>query len=110
MIKARLELRPRWDQYDLHIYEKRRDVLFVAKPVKIEMVEIVRPKSGRLPDLVPFLRIDGIHATELLPAMVDAFASHGYKPPTDEEELRSVLKATHFHLKDMRKLVFGKKK
>ena len=105
MIKARLELRPGWDQYDLHIFEKRRDELFVAKPVGIEMVKIVRPRSGILPDLVPFLRIDGIHANELLPALADALALHGFKPPTDEDELKSVLKATQFHLEDMRKLV-----
>ena len=109
MIKVRLELRPGWDQYDFHIYEKRRDELFVAKPVKIEMVRI-RKIDGMPRDLVPFLRIDGIHANELLPAIVDALASHGYKPPTNEEELKSILKATQFHLEDMRELVFRKKK
>ena len=108
MIKARLELRPGWDQYDFHIFEKRQSELFVAKPVKIEMVKIARKGDGLLPDLVPFLRIDGIHANELLPALVDALASHGFKPPTDEDELKSILKATQFHLEDMRKLVFTK--
>ena len=111
MIKARLELRPGWDQYDLHIYEKRQNSLFVAKPVKIEMVKIARKNDGMLPDLVPFLRVDGIHANELLPALVEALVSHSFlRPPTDEEELKSVLKATQFHLGDMRKLVFRKKK
>lgn len=109
MIKARLELRPGWDQYDFHIYEKRQDTLWVAKPVKIEMIKI-RKIDGMPRDLVPFLRIEGIHAHELLPAWVEALASHGYKPPTDEEELKSVLKATQFHLEDMRELVFGKKR
>jgi len=110
MIKVRLELRPGWDQYDLHIYETWEDQLFVAKPVKIEMVKIAKPRSGRLPDLVPFLRIDGIYANDFLPALMESLALHGYKPPTDEEELKSILKATQFHLEDMRELVFRKKK
>lgn len=109
MIKARLELRPGWDQYDFHIYEKRQDTLFVAKPVKIEMVKI-RKIDGMPRDLVPFLRIEGIYANELLPAWVEALASHGFKPPTDEEELKSILRATQFHLADMRTLVFRSKK
>ena len=111
MIKARLELRPGWDQYDFHIFEKRQDTLFVAKPVKIEMVKIARRGDGLLPDLVPFLRIEGMHANELLPALVEALVSHPFlRPPTDEEELKSVLKATQFHLEDMRELVFRLKK
>ena len=107
MIKARLELRPGWDQYDLHIYERRQTILYVAKPVKIEMVKVPRRNDGILPDLVPFLRVEGIHALEFLPALVEALVSHSFlRPPTDEGELKSILKATEFHLKDMRRLVF----
>lgn len=110
MIKARLELRPGWDQYDLHIFEKRRDILFVAKPIKIEMVKVLRKDDGILPNLVPFLRVEGVHAQELLPALVEALISHPFlRPSTDDEELKSVLKATQFHLEDMRELVFREK-
>lgn len=98
------------DRYAIHLYEKRKDVLYVAAPQKITMVEVKNYKPfSSLPDIKPFLTISGMHAMDFFAEFFKALIEIGFKDAEDLEKIKSVLKAKEFHLEDMRKLVFSKK-
>ncbi len=98
------------DLYGVYVFEKHNKVLYVAAPQEIKMVEVKNYKPfSSLPDLKPFLEIDGLIAMDFFGELFKALIAAGFKDQEDLEQIKSVLKAKEFHLEDMRKLVFKKK-
>ena len=93
------------DRYDIHIFEEGYDNRrYVAKPMQLEFEEY---KEGtEVPPSLSISRIFG-RSTNFLQSLSDALAKCGYEPKTVEEN-RGELKATKYHLEDMRTLVLKK--
>lgn len=74
---------------------------FVVKPMELIMETTAHDPANRME---PSLQLQGEFAREFLPALSDALNASGFKgvesPDTSE------LKATKYHLEDMRKIVF----
>jgi len=108
-MKIHIENDPLRDEYAIHLFEKHNKVLYVAEPQEIKMLEVKNYKPfTSLPNLKPFLKVSGCVAMEFFAGFAKALAEMGYRNTDNEEEIKSILKATEFHLEDMRKLVFKK--
>lgn len=110
-MKIHIENDPMRDEYAIHLFEKHKKILYVAKPQEIEMVEVKNYKPfASLPHLKPFLKVDGYMAMEFFTGLAKSLAEMGFKNTENEEKIKSVLKAKEFHLEDMRRLVFKEDK
>lgn len=92
------------DVYDVYIVEQdQRGKRFVAKPMKLEFTEI-----NDLEQTEPSIKISRVFGreTNFLQAFSDALANCGYESKTVEEN-KGELKATKYHLEDLRKITFG---
>ena len=85
-------------------YEEGRKI-FMVKPVKMELEEVT--EMGALPE--PTILIPRYAREDFLQAFAAALNEKNIKTP-DEHKLQGILQATQYHLEDMRRLVFGRKK
>lgn len=98
------------DSFELSIFKKINDKLFLAIPQEIKWKEVKEysPGSFHPKDFNPFLKIYGGESYEILAELARELAKHGFKSSEGEKELKSILEATKNHLEDMRTLVFKK--
>jgi hypothetical protein len=92
----------------IYIFEKHGDRLWIGKPMVLEMEERTNYERGGIIDTEPTLRLSDhfSKSDDLMAALADALAQHGFKSDHREKELESVLAAKESHLQDMRNLVF----
>jgi hypothetical protein len=90
------------DTYDIHILEEGYNgKRYMAEPMELKFKEYV---EGNIePPTLKISRVFG-RETNFLQAFSDALAKCGYKPKSVEEN-KGELKATKYHLEDMRKLL-----
>lgn len=98
------------DCIDLMFIDKVGDRISVAEPVVLtfNLVEGSEHGAYRLPE-TPTLSIPRDNAKEFFESMAKVADERGFPSPS-EEHVRGVLKATEFHLDDMRKLALKLKK
>lgn len=86
-------------QTDVFIVDEKEDgTRLLAKPMNLcfeEMKESLKHK--------PSLSFSGPMGREFLPKLAQGLAEYGYRPRSDDAQ---ELKATKYHLEDMRKMVF----
>ena len=91
------------DEYAVYIVEEGMNgKQYVAKPMTLEFKEHNPAESEE-----PSIRISRVYGreTNFLQAFSDALAKCGYEPKSVEEN-KGELKATKYHLEDLRKLTF----
>jgi len=91
------------DNYDIYITEEDVDgKRFVVRPMILEFQEIISNQTYE-----PSIKISRVlgKETNFLQALSDALSKCGYEPKSVEEN-KGELKATKYHLEDMRKVVF----
>lgn len=111
MLKVWIERDIGTNQYGIYLAQKisQGGQLFVAKPVKLEMLEISDYEPFKGIKIEPFLKLDGIIAYNLLAQLAKALSDIGFKVASDKSEMEKVLDAVKYHLEDMRQLVFKKR-
>lgn len=87
---------------EVYIIDTSNGKRFVVKPMELIWTEV---EGGK--EYEPTLAIPHYIARELFKAMKAAFTGAGIKTD-DENMIKAELKATKYHLQDMRKLVFRK--
>ncbi|MBT9166730.1 MAG: hypothetical protein DDT19_00054 [Syntrophomonadaceae bacterium] len=89
-----------WDRLDFYIGKAQQGRYYLAKPIELVFYEV--EEGATLPE--PTLKLSGREGKLLLQALAKALTEHGIKIGT--ADITGELKATQFHLEDMRRLVF----
>jgi hypothetical protein len=85
---------------DIAFVDERNGKRYVAKPVELIFEECTFESK-------PTMKLSYIYSDALLKAFAAALAEQGIKTDNDHK-IEGLLKATLYHLEDMRKLVFKK--
>ena len=90
------------DTFEIYIVEEHNGKRYIAEPMELKFKEHTEGEVTK-----PSISISRVFGkeTNFLQSLSDALANAGYEPKSVEEN-KGELKATKFHLEDMRKLVF----
>jgi len=100
--KVYIRVSPIEDSYELYLVDIVEGKQYVAKPMDLVWIQ-VHPGE----EYIATLKVPARIGVELFKAMKGAITKQGIKTD-DENMLKAELKATKYHLQDMRKLVFKK--
>lgn len=103
MVRVKAIIRTAWNRDGINLWFFRDDGqrLYVAKPFEIAFEEKPRDNAWELPEPTVFIRSNEFK--ELRESLVEELASAGVIDRTAAETARE-LKATKYHLEDMRTL------
>lgn len=105
-MKVRIEQNFMNSTYDVYIFEKHEDRLFVAEPLELKMSVIKGYKPGEGWTFKPTIRVDELFGSEFFTAFAKELSNKRFFPELDPSELDKALKAKDAHLEDMRKIAF----
>ena len=102
--EIKFEVQQGWGDFKIVWMMKREGDKLFNGYMKMGNIEWEEVKEGLINDLTPFLKVPGWTGIDFQP-LIDALSQKA--PSTKETATTAELRATKYHLEDMRKLVKG---